>query len=78
MDDLFHGGDSIQECQEQIKKITKTMDAGNFPLTKWVSNNEDVLANIDSTKKIEAYEEISDKSQFFKELVQTAFESSRS
>ena len=43
MDGLFHGSDTIPQCQNQIAKIIKTLKAGKLPLTKWVSNETKIL-----------------------------------
>lgn len=60
VDDLFHGGDSVEECQIQIEQIIETLEAGKLPLTKWVASDPEILANIDPSKKMAAY---SDKSK---------------
>ena len=36
-------------------KIIKTLEAGKLPLTKWMSNNEEVLTHIEENKKLSAY-----------------------
>lgn len=51
MDDLATGANSI----EQTGKIMTTIAAGQMPLTKWNSNNPEVLANLDDSLKVEAY-----------------------
>lgn len=55
VDDLLYGGDTINECQDLINKITTTMGKGGFPLTKWLSNNADVLKNVPPSKLLSHY-----------------------
>jgi hypothetical protein len=55
VDDLFHGADSIAECQQIIEDVTATLEAGKLPMTKWVGNHPDVLAKVDPSRKMAAY-----------------------
>ena len=62
MDDLFHGTDTIEQYQNQIKNIINTLEAGKLPLTKWVSNDNEVLKYINDKDKISAYINFDDQS----------------
>lgn len=53
MDDLLTGADTVKEAQQQIQKILTTLNAGKLPLTKWITNNPEILKDIDSKDIIE-------------------------
>lgn len=55
IDDLFHGADTILDCQQQIDDIIAVLNKGRLPLTKWMSNNTDVLENVDESRKLKAF-----------------------
>lgn len=68
MDDLYSGGDTIEECKEQVDKIIRTLEAGKFPLTKWVSNDPAVLENVADNSKMDAFIEFKDENPTVKTL----------
>lgn len=55
MDDCITGGDEVEECREQIEKISDTLAAGKLTLTKWSANDSAVLADIEDEKKLSSY-----------------------
>lgn len=55
VDDLLYGGETIMDCKELINKIITTMNKGQFPLTKWLSNSDAVLEGIPSDKLLSNY-----------------------
>lgn len=55
VDDLLYGADSIPEAKKQIEEISNTLQQGCFPLTKWASNEEKILENISTEKKITSF-----------------------
>ena len=55
VDDLLYGADTMSEAKLQIKDIISTMKSGQFPLTKWLSNNESILDEIPTDKRLSAY-----------------------
>lgn len=55
MDDLLHGGDTIQKCQEDIKNIQKVMAAGGFLLSKWATNDPRVFEEIPEKLRLTKY-----------------------
>lgn len=59
MDDVIFGAASIEEAQAQVQKITQTMEAGHFPLTKWNSNEAEVLKYVEDNKKMSAFKDLS-------------------
>lgn len=68
MDDLYSGGDTIEKCKEQVDKIIRTLEAGKFPLTKWVSNDPAVLENVADNSKMDAFIEVKDENPTVKTL----------
>ena len=68
MDDLLHGADTIEQCQQQIEKVSKTLEAGCFPLTKWMSNHPDILSNIDPSKQIGSFVDLQKSNNTVKTL----------
>lgn len=46
VDDIFGGGDSVQEVQKIAQEVSLLCKAGGLPLRKWVSNYPDMLKNI--------------------------------
>ncbi|XP_058984315.1 uncharacterized protein LOC131805085 [Musca domestica] len=51
MDDLLTGADSISRCKELQEKINKHLAKYGFKLRKWISNDSDVLKNIDAKRE---------------------------
>ena len=51
MDGLFHGGDSISECQSLIQSINYVLGKAKLPLTKWMSNHPEVLSQLEDAEK---------------------------
>lgn len=43
VDDIFGGGDSVQEVKHIIQQLTSLCNKGGFPLQKWKSNRQEVL-----------------------------------
>lgn len=46
VDDVLAGADTTAECLEAQKQIMNMLASGGFVLRKWVSNSEDVLAQV--------------------------------
>lgn len=59
VDDLLHGGDTVEECQQQIAKIVACMEKGKMPLTKWTSNVPATLQDIDPSNQLNSYVDLS-------------------
>lgn len=55
VDDLLSGADTIEQCQQDIKNISSTLDAGHLPLTKWMANDEEILRNVPADKRLDSY-----------------------
>lgn len=55
VDDFVYGADTVEECKELITQVTHTMAQGQFPLTKFMSNDPEVLREIPEEKKITSY-----------------------
>ena len=55
MDDLLSGSDTIEECQIDIKSIYSTLEAGKFPLTKWMSNDRLIPLQNDKSYQISLF-----------------------
>lgn len=55
IDDLAFGGDSVEECQQQIKRIDETIASGQMQLTKWASNEQRVLDFVPQSRRLEDY-----------------------
>lgn len=55
MDDLYDGGDTIENCQTQIKNIATTLEKGQLNLTKWMANHPDILHHLPENKKLQSY-----------------------
>jgi hypothetical protein len=49
------GSDTVQVCQDYIQQIKEVISAGGFPLTKWASNNEEILEEVPSSARINNY-----------------------
>ena len=56
MDDYIHSLPTISEAKEVISQTTRCLKNGGFRLTKFVSNEPDVLAEISSDDKDETKE----------------------
>ncbi|XP_011861541.1 PREDICTED: uncharacterized protein LOC105558453 [Vollenhovia emeryi] len=54
VDDVFGGADSIEEASQIVEQLHRLCMAGGFPLQKWTSNHQDVLASIAPGKQINA------------------------
>lgn len=51
VDDVFSGGDTIEEATEKIQQVNDLLLAGGFPLQKWTASHEELLSNIPATRK---------------------------
>lgn len=52
VDDLLYGADTTDIAQRQIDEIKTTLSAGKLPLTKWMSNSDEVLHNVPVNEQI--------------------------
>ncbi|XP_018358679.1 PREDICTED: uncharacterized protein LOC108758300 [Trachymyrmex cornetzi] len=52
VDDLFGGGDSIEQAQVTLQQVNQLCMAGEFRLHKWISNYPDVLNSIPESDQI--------------------------
>lgn len=52
VDDLFGGGDSIQDAREIAEQLNQLCKAGGFPLQKWISNNPEILDSLPGENKM--------------------------
>lgn len=68
MDDLFHGGDTLEECRHQMYHINRCLSSAKLPLTKWVSNDPDVLREIEPSRKLDSYMDLKSESAMIKTL----------
>lgn len=59
MDDLLYGTDTVEEATLQISQIMSALLAGQFPLTQWMTNNNEVLKDIEEKDRIFSYYESS-------------------
>lgn len=50
VDDLITGTETIQRAITIQKQVTSILKSGGFPISKWVSNNKEVLNNISKNK----------------------------
>lgn len=55
MDDCCYGAQTIGAAQKLIQNIVSTLEKGKLPLTKWSSNEPEVLAQIDKELHIDSY-----------------------
>lgn len=55
VDDVFGGGDSIQQTQQIVKQLNQLCMAGGFPLQKWASNHPAILESVPSEKRIGSF-----------------------
>lgn len=57
-----------EECRDQVGKIIKTLEAGKFPLTKWVANEASILDDVPEERKMGAFLDITKEEQTIKTL----------
>lgn len=50
MDDLITGADSVSDIIKLRQEISTILEGGGFQLRKWVSNNQNVLSDLDETE----------------------------
>lgn len=55
MNDLYFGAYRIEQAKAQVEKVSTTLEAGGFPLTKWMSTDPEIIEDVQKEKCIEAY-----------------------
>ncbi|KAJ8972268.1 hypothetical protein NQ314_000251 [Rhamnusium bicolor] len=48
VDDLLTGSNDIQQLADICKQVSSILESGGFTLRKWIANNKDVLAHINT------------------------------
>lgn len=48
----------MKKAQNNIRKISETLEKTKFPLTKWASNKPQVMQHVDGSRRIESYVEL--------------------
>jgi len=51
MDDLMTGAETIQECIQLQTQISNILSSAKFPLRKWCSNSDEILAHVGKEQK---------------------------
>lgn len=59
VDNVLSGADSIQEAKKQSMQLMSLLQSGGFPLRKWSTNHDDIIADIpDEYKEVLLYKDI--------------------
>lgn len=55
MDDLIYGADTPTVAINQINEITKALSSAKLPLTKWMTNSDEIMSTIPVSDRITSY-----------------------